>query len=152
MLVEDNRITGFSCRQVRNVDRKEKMVSVSVTHSVPDGTGGAMTTCIFYQHIVPTAQRLHFLPPGVASIAAGFRAESPAINSTGQRPVGIRAFQQPALKGRNPVIGFDAALSGLRKQAAFFHRADYRAFSPEPSGYGPKTAPSKWNRINILWK
>jgi hypothetical protein len=27
ILVENNRMTVFSCRQVRNVDRKEKMVS-----------------------------------------------------------------------------------------------------------------------------
>jgi hypothetical protein len=38
MLVEiDNRMTVFSCRQVRNVDRKAKMASVSATHSVPKG-------------------------------------------------------------------------------------------------------------------
>jgi hypothetical protein len=95
------------------------------------------------------------IPFGVASIAAGFRAESPATNSTGQRPVGIRASQQPALKGRNPVIWLDAALSGLRKQVAFIHRAlpcanDDRAFSPEPDGDGLKITPSRGRGFFIL--
>jgi hypothetical protein len=83
------------------------------------------------------------IPLGVA-----FRAESPAISSTGQRPVWTGAYQQPALKGRNPVIGFDTALSGLREQAAFIHRAlpcanDDRAFSPEPDGYGANATPGR---------
>jgi hypothetical protein len=62
---------------------------------------------------LPPVQRLHFPLLGVVSRlrrvkskapALRFRAESPAIISTGQRPVKTGTSQQLALKGRNPVI------------------------------------------------
>jgi hypothetical protein len=60
-----------------------------------------------------TVHEKRHLPPGVAStlrrakskaLALHYRAESPAISSTGQRPVETGISQQPALKGRNPAI------------------------------------------------
>jgi hypothetical protein len=84
-------------------------------------------------------------PLGVASTlrrakskapALHYRAESPVISSTGQRPVGINMSRQPALKGRNPAIDSMPPFQGYGKEIAFIHRAlpcanDLRAFSPE---------------------
>jgi hypothetical protein len=44
---------------------------------------------------------------------AGTRAESPIINSTGQRPVDRMPYSVLALKGRNPAVRFDSAPVGL---------------------------------------
>jgi hypothetical protein len=66
-----------------------------------------------------TVHEMGRLPLGVASTlrrakskapALHRRAESPAISSTGQRPVDTGISQQPALKGRNP-RSFDSAPS-----------------------------------------
>jgi hypothetical protein len=54
----------------------------------------------------------------VATAFGRLRAESPVIISTGQRPVGKGAPQQPALKGRNPVIDSISPLRGLGGEAA----------------------------------
>jgi hypothetical protein len=62
---------------------------------------------------IASLQDVARLPLGVASTlrrakskapALHCRAESPVINSTGQRPVDTGMYQQPALKGRNPAI------------------------------------------------
>jgi hypothetical protein len=68
-----------------------------------------------------TRRSIETTPSG--SIAAGFRAESPVINSTGQRPVWTGAYQQPALKGRNPVIDSMPPFQGFGERDTFFHRA-----------------------------
>jgi hypothetical protein len=55
----------------------------------------------------------------VFAIAVRPRAESPVIISTGQRPVDTECLPTPKpRKGRNPVVRFDSALSGLDKQDA----------------------------------
>ena len=61
------------------------------------------------------------------TVIFGSRAESPAINSTGQRPVKRNAHQTKALQGRNR----DVALAGL----PLHNRTIFRRVSPYTIGY-----------------
>jgi hypothetical protein len=54
-----------------------------------------------------------FYRSSVHAIAVRLRAESPVINSAGQRPANGTPHIYQALKGRNPAVRSDFALSGL---------------------------------------
>jgi hypothetical protein len=98
MLVE-NTSSHPSPRPVRDgmwvEKRKWYPVSGNTFRPGRDGWKNCTGYFVFYQHIVPAAQRLHFFP-----------------NTTGQRPVETGMYQQPAQKGRKPVIDSMLSLSG----------------------------------------
>jgi hypothetical protein len=168
MLVE-NTNPHPSPRSVRNgmwVEKRNRYnISGNTFRPVRDGWRNCTGYFVFYQHIVPTAQRLHFPPLGVASTLRWTcrdamhcvstmqrRAESPAINSTGQRPVwkGHSVINKPhrgGIKSNNRISPRKGEISVARR-----FNAGYETVSSPPERRSPDLflyTPHETNRTRL---